>query len=243
MMWRLLPFTAERGAMNMAIDEAVAEFVGLGVSPPTIRFYSWSPGAVTIGCFQSTEEADVDACSRLGVDLVRRRTGGGAVYHDPQGEITYSIIAPERLFGHDIQASYRQVCGHVIDALRLLGIGSRFRPVNDIEVEGRKISGSAQTRRGGVFLQHGTLLLSLDAEKMFSLLRPTAAKLSNRNVNDILTSVGSLSDASRDEILEALRKGFLSSREWEASRLTSDEESRARELAVRYRDDDWTFSR
>lgn len=243
MMWRLLPFTAERGAMNMAIDEAVAEAVGLGTSPPTVRFYSWSPGAVSLGCFQSIEEVNVDACARMGVDIVRRRTGGGAVYHDPEGEITYSIIAPEQLFGHDIPASYRQVCGHVIDALRLLGIESRFRPVNDIEAGGRKISGSAQTRRGGVLLQHGTLLLSFDAERMFSLLRPTAAKLSNRSVNDILTSVGSLANASRDEVLKALREGFLSSRVWEASPLTSDEASRAKELAVRYQDDGWTFLR
>lgn len=243
MMWRLLPFNAERGAMNMAIDEAVAEAVGLGVSPPTIRFYSWSPGAVTLGCFQSIDEVNVDACARMGVDIVRRRTGGGAVYHDPEGEVTYSIIAPERLFGHDIPASYRQVCGHVIDALRLLGVESRFRPVNDIEAGGRKISGSAQTRRGGVLLQHGTLLLSFDAERMFSLLRPTAAKLSNRNINDILTSVGSLTNASRDEVLKALREGFLSSRAWEASPLTSHEANRAKELVARYRDDSWTFLR
>jgi lipoate-protein ligase A len=242
MRWRLLPFTSERGAMNMAIDEAVAESVGLGRSPPTVRFYSWSPGAVSIGCFQSTEEVDLDACTRLGVDLVRRRTGGGAVYHDPKGEVTYSIIAPEHLFGRDIPASYRQVCGHVIDALGTLGIRSTFRPVNDIVVDGKKISGSAQTRRGGVLLQHGTLLLSLDTQKMFSLLRPSAAKLSGRNVGDILTSVSSFTDASRDEVLAALRESFLSSREWAEAPLEPEELRRAEELAARYRDEGWTFS-
>lgn len=242
-MWRLLPFTAEEAAVNMAIDEAVAEAVGRGASRPTIRFYSWSPGAVTLGCFQSTDEVDVDACAQHGIDIVRRRTGGGAVYHDPEGEITYSVIAPERMFGHDIPSSYRQVCGYVIDALQLLGIGSRFRPVNDIVVGGRKISGSAQTRRGGVFLQHGTLLLSIDAQRMSSLLRPSAAKTGGRDVSELLTSIQAHSGAPRSEVLAALREGFLRTRQWAAAPLTAEEVSRANELAVRYRDGGWTFQR
>lgn len=244
MKWRLLPMVQERGAMNMAMDEAVAEAVGRGAAPPTIRFYTWSPPAVTIGCFQSAErEVDVEACVRLGVDIVRRRTGGGAVYHDPEGEVTYSLIAPEHLYGNDIPSSYREVCGHIIDALHILGIEAEFRPVNDVVVRGKKISGSAQTRRGGVLLQHGTLLLSLDAPVMFSLLRPSRVKLSDRDPLDVLTSVSAWSDSRREEVLEALRESFLSSRSWVESPLTPEEMERARELAARYDDHEWTFER
>ncbi len=246
MIWRLLPLATERGAMNMAIDEAVAEGLRDGVSPPTVRFYSWSPGAVSIGCFQSArEEVDVDTCARLGVDVIRRRTGGGAVYHDPDGEITYSVIAPEATFGNDIHTSYRLICGYIIDALGHLGIPSEFRPINDITVGGKKISGSAQTRRGGVFLQHGTLLLSFDSERM-SLLRPSPAKLSARNsksVEDLLTSVRSCCSASRDEVLDALRKGLRPLGEMRDAGLTIEERARANEIALSYDDDAWTFFR
>lgn len=245
MMWRLVPFAVERGAMNMAIDEAVAEAVRSGTSPPTVRFYSWSPGTVSIGCFQSARaEIDVDACTRLGVDIVRRRTGGGAVYHDTDGEITYSVIAPEEMFGADIPASYRGVCGHIIEALRMLGISSEFRPVNDVTVDGKKISGSAQTRRGGVFLQHGTLLLSLNPER-FSLLTPSKAKMSGRgrSVEELLTSVRSHSNASRDDVLNALHESFCPSGGMTEAPLTETELERAREISLRYDDRGWTFSR
>ena len=81
--------SANNAFMNMALDEAVSEFVAGGISPPTIRFYTWTPSAVSIGYFQSLhDEVDVSRCMQQGIDIVRRRTGGGAVYHDRAGEIT-----------------------------------------------------------------------------------------------------------------------------------------------------------
>ena len=155
--WRIIDYTENDAFMNMAIDEAVSEAVGSGESLPTIRFYGWKPSAVSIGYFQSLDkEVDIASCERAGVDIVRRRTGGGAVYHDMVGEITYSVIAPEALFPKDILASYREICGWIIDSLAILGIKAEFKPINDIVVGNKKISGNAQTRRGGVLLQHGT---------------------------------------------------------------------------------------
>ena len=91
------------------------------------------------GCFQNLEdEVDVKRCAELGVDIVRRRTGGGAVYHDQGGEITYSVIAPEGLMGQDITASYRQVCGWVMDSLVDLDLDPHYAPINDITVAGRR---------------------------------------------------------------------------------------------------------
>src|SRR3990170_1329263 len=96
MKWRVIPLHVTDAFKAMAIDEAVFEFVGAKKSPPTIRFWRWQPSAVSIGYFQSAEdEVNLDACKQFGVDVVRRRTGGGAVYHDYNGEITYSVIASE----------------------------------------------------------------------------------------------------------------------------------------------------
>lgn len=248
MRWRLLPFTGHRASVNMAVDEAVAEAVGLGNAPPTIRFYAWRPSAVSIGRFQRVQdEVDLEACARMGVDVVRRRTGGGAVYHDSSGEITYSVIAPEPMMGADILASYREVCGWVIAALADLGIASEFAPINDILAGGRKISGCAQTRRQGVFLQHGTVLYDVDSAKMFSVLKVDPVKLSDKALShpgDRVTSVRSLTGCGAGDLLASLQAAFCRGKECSGSPLTAAESARASELSrARYEDPAWTFSR
>lgn len=248
MRWRLLPFEAAPASMNMAIDEAVSEGVRDGTSPPTMRFYAWRPGAVSLGCFQSVEEeVDPEACLRLGVDIVRRRTGGGAVYHDPEGEITYSVIAPEGAMGRDINASYREVCGWVVDALGELGVHSEFRPINDIVASGRKVSGCAQTRREGAFLQHGTVLYSIDPQRMFKLLKVSKTKISDKDIaglEDRVTALDRLTDATKADLLAALHRSFLRCKEWYEAPLSERERDRAAQLAKdRYANPQWTWSR
>lgn len=243
----MVPFERRPAATNMALDEAISEAVGLGTAPPTIRFYGWDPSAVTIGCFQKVrDEVDLNECSRQGVEVVRRRTGGGAVYHDRDGEITYSVIAPEYMMG-DIPASYREVCGWVIDALIKLGISASFAPINDIVAGGRKISGCAQTRREGVFLQHGTVLLSVDVGKMFSLLKVDREKLTGRGIaaaENRVTSVRSLTGAGTRELLASLIASFGRGKEIEVLTLSVGECQRAAELVgARYGDLGWTLTR
>jgi lipoate-protein ligase A len=246
--WRLLPFRKAPAALNMAIDEAIAEAVRSGAAAPTVRFYGWSPSAVSIGCFQSIDDTvDVEECRRQGVDVVRRRTGGGAVYHDSEGEITYSVIAPEAVMGTDIPSSYRQVCGWIMDAISMIGLEPAYAPINDVLVGGRKVSGCAQTRREGVFLQHGTVLYDLDTGKMFSLLRVSREKISDKGLaspEQRVTSIKALSNVSRDELLAALERSFCRGKECAEAPLSKEEYSRARELAAeRYGNDGWTFSR
>ena len=248
MIWRIIPFSEYDAFMNMAIDEAVSESVASGRSPPTIRFYGWNPSAVSIGYFQSLEkEVDVSRCRSEGVDVVRRRTGGGAVYHDRQGEITYSVIGKEELFPKDILSSYRQICGHIIDSLAILGIHSEFKPINDIISEGRKISGNAQTRRGGVLLQHGTVLFSVDVDRMFSLLKVSDEKIKDKmiaNVKERVTSVSQLSDAGKETLQLALVKGFSEGKEHMNSQISEAEAARARALAQsRYKYEGWNSMR
>ena len=227
MRWRIVPLRTYDGFMNMAIDEAISESVSAG-SPGVIRFYRWKPSAVSVGYFQSIdEEVDITECRRLGVDCVRRRTGGGAVYHDSNGEITYSLIAPETLYGPDIPASYRVICGYVVESLRHLSLEAEFNPVNDVLVHGKKISGSAQTRRGGVLLQHGTLLVRVDRKKMFRLLRVGEDKMADkagRSVESRVTSiVDEMGEVSMEEVYQALIRGFTSGKAWDVGELAHRE--------------------
>ncbi len=245
--WRVIGLKAYMGAENMAIDEAISDMVAREVSPPTIRFYRWLPGAVTIGCFQCiNDEVDLDACRRLGIDFVRRRTGGGAVYHDPAGEITYSVIAPESYFSKDIRESYREICSCIVSGLANLGIGAAFRPINDVTVDGRKISGSAQTRRQGVLTQHGTVLYNLDRKTMFSVLKPSKLKLSDKPVASFeagVACVKELCDATIGQLYDALLRGFTERKEWRFGAITKSELALAKNLTSKYESYKWNFSR
>jgi len=247
MMWRVIDYQENGAFMNMAIDEAVQESVAAG-GPPTIRFYGWNPDAVSLGYFQSLEkEVDSEKCAAKGVDIVRRRTGGGAVYHDKYGEITYSVIGRESLFPKDILASYRLICGWVVDSLGLIGIKSEFKPINDIVVNGKKISGNAQTRRGGVLLQHGTILYSLDVERMFSLLRVSDEKIKDKMIagaKERVTSILRERNIPREDAYEAIFEGFTRGKDFEIAAISAEEAARAAALASsRYAKPEWNRMR
>ena len=233
---------------NMAIDEALMESVRAGKSPPTIRFYRWNPNAVSIGTFQSmNKEVNVPKCKELGVDCVRRLTGGGAVFHDYAGEVTYSVVGPLSCFPQGIRESYKYVCNWVVSGLRRIGIESSFVPINDILVEGKKISGNAQTRREGVLLQHGTVIYDANLANMFKVLNVSPEKLSDKMVKSAeerVTSVAKHSSASMDELSDALIEGFTEGKDHDFGGLAKEESLRADELArTAYRTDAWNFSR
>lgn len=247
MRWRVMPYSENDAFMNMAIDEAVSESVAAG-GPPTIRFYGWNPSAISIGYFQSMKkEVDGERCGLEGVDVVRRRTGGGAVYHDRSGEVTYSVIGKEEMFPKDIIASYRLICGWVMDALVLLDMKPEFKPINDIIVNGKKISGNAQTRRGGVLLQHGTVLYSVDVDRMFSLLKVSDEKIKDKMISTVKERVTSISQqriVPRELLSEALLAGFTRGKEFMESELTPEELSKAKALVEsRYSRPDWNLMR
>lgn len=245
--WRVIPLQTHNAFMNMALDEAVSESVASG-GKPTIRFWRWDPSAVSIGYFQGIEdEVNLEMCKTMGIDVVRRRTGGGAVYHDYEGEITYSITAKEDLLPKGITESYKVICQWIIDGLANLDLEGSFHPINDILVSGKKISGNAQTRRGGVILQHGTILYDLDVKKMFSLLKVGKEKISDKMIKSVeerVTSVKHQKDIGMEEVYEALVKGFTKGKEFQFGDFSEQEKERARELAKkRYTSKEWNFQR
>ena len=175
--WRLIPLTTHNAAMNMAIDEAILTARITDQAPNTLRLYKWQPSAVSIGKNQNPQnELYVDNCRKMGIDIVRRISGGGTVFHSQTGEITYSVIAQTTKIGNTIPATYQRIYAAVTDALRLLGIPADYntgdtKTCPNLTVNNKKISGSAQAIRKGTLLQHGTLLLDVDFNEMFQLLR------------------------------------------------------------------------
>ena len=252
MKWRLLLTGHTDGFTNMGIDESIMVHVSQGSSPPTIRLYGWSPPAVTIGYFQGLEEeVDLEACNNLGVDYLRRITGGGAVFHEH--EVTYSIIVPETtlFIPQNVLDSYRVFCKGIVEGLKNLGIEASFAPLNDVLVDGKKISGSAQTRRSHTVLQHGTILIDTDVNKMFSLLKVPSEKLKDKLIADVkerVTSINSTLPKTVDfeDVCSALAAGFEKSLgiELKESELASTELQLAEEIRKdRYINPDWNFRR
>jgi lipoate-protein ligase A len=147
------------------------------------------------------------------VDYVRRITGGGAVFHEK--ELTYSIVVPEahQAIPKNILKSYGRICGAVMKGLHLLGIESEYAPINDIVTGGRKISGNAQTRKLGIVLQHGTVLMDVDVDTMFSLLKVPNEKIKDKLISDAKQRVTSIhhclgKEVSFKEVTGAMKRGF-----------------------------------
>lgn len=249
MEWRVIPFSPNNAQMNMALDEAVLNAVADGISPPTIRFYGWAPSAVSIGYFQSLEqEVDTKYCHANGIDVVRRQTGGGAVFHQEGGEITYSVIAPQEIFPAGIVDSYREICTGIIRGLERLGMSAEFRPINDVCINSRKISGNAQTRRKGVLLQHGTILYSLDLNTMFSSLKVSVEKLRDKSIKspaDRVTCILRENPSMQfDKVYHALLEGFTCNKQWDLGYFTKSELADAVRLSKnKYASSEWTFWR
>ncbi|MNK62428.1 Octanoyltransferase LipM [compost metagenome] len=185
--WRLLPDTVGDAAWNMALDEALLESHRLGLTPPTLRFYSWEPAALSLGYAQPLGDVNLDACQKAGIAVVRRSTGGRAVLH--QGEFTYAVIASEG-FPASVAGTYRMITEVLAQAIARLGVPADIAPGKlsragsascfqsatqaDLVALGRKLVGSAQTRRDGAFLQHGSLMLTQQPEEIRAYLhRPT----------------------------------------------------------------------
>ena len=249
---RILRTGFENAYFNMGLDEAVLDSVASGASLPTLRFYGWKPRAISLGYFQGIkDEIDIEACRGHGVDIVRRITGGGAVFHD--AELTYSIVIPE---GHplappSILDSYGLLCAGITEGLKELGIKSEFSPINDIVSGGKKISGNAQTRKKGCLLQHGTVLIKVDVDEMFALLKVPKEKALGKLIADVKARVTSLSDLLRsevafEEVAAAMEKGFARALDLDglADSPTQTEMAKAKELAAtKFSTKEWIFKR
>jgi lipoate-protein ligase A len=218
--WRLLKSETRNAFANMAVDEAILRARIEEKTPNTLRYFRWHPSAVSIGRFQNIHnEVNLENCRIHDVDVVRRISGGGAVYHDSKDETTYSVIVKREDLGtNDIAKAYRYICNGLIEATHILGVDAEYnegkgKQCPNVTVKERKISGSSQAQKKGVILQHGTLLLNVDLKKMFTFLKvpwkdscADIISIVDRKITSVADELGS--HISSDQACEALTIGF-----------------------------------
>jgi lipoate-protein ligase A len=264
MEWRLIVDAPARGAWNMAVDEALAEAVDAGASPPVLRLYRWAPPCLSLGFAQAYEAADAAFCAAHGIDVVRRPTGGRAVLHHL--ELTYSVCAPlgRGPFTRDLQATYGTICLALVAGLRRLGVpaelsgapgGGMIKPTEaipcfsgsaagEVVARGRKLVGSAMRRVGDSILQHGSLLEGWDGTMQ-------AGALGLPDDHELRPAVVTLADLlgappAPAPLAEAIAAGFAEVLvpSFTSSRLTEAESARAEALVrERHAHERWVVHR
>jgi len=260
--WRYLPLSTYFAAQNMAIDEAILAARIDDKVPNTLRLYRWNPSAVSIGRNQTLQtEIYSEAASALGVDMVRRISGGGAVYHDFEGEITYSVVAKASDLDNNTTVAavadpaliYTKIYGALSDALRLLGVPADYNTGDakncpNLTVLGKKISGSSQIISRGVVLQHGTILTALDLPQMFRVLKlkdvdcTQAAEIAKPKLTSIQTELGH--KISPSTVANALSQGFkaILKIQLQENQLSPEEKAAAEKLEEKYHSNNWLLN-
>ncbi|RLG86098.1 MAG: lipoate--protein ligase family protein [Thermoprotei archaeon] len=237
--------------LQMAIDEALLYLRSKDLIPDTLRLYVIKPSAITIGYFQSVSRClNLELVKEKGIDFTRRITGGGSVYHDENGEITYAFITKAENLPKEPEEIFRVITRGVVEAAKYLGADAEFVPLNDVVIGGRKFSGQAMTIKFGAVLQHGTFMYDTDLDLLSKVLQVPLAKLKTKGVVNIRSRVTTISESigrkvSKEEAIEALKKGFskaLGIKLVESS-LTPLELDLAKSLRYKYMSDKWRFLR
>jgi lipoate-protein ligase A len=251
MLWRFLETPPASGDWNMAIDAAIAR--GGFCETPTLRIFGWQPYCISLGYHQNVEDVDLSACEEAGIDVARRPTGGGAIFHAQ--EVTYSASVPASHAWYDLMPLdlYRKISEAIADGLRRLGAAVTFAPGgpqrlraadgrplrmacfassarNELLCNGKKIAGSAQRRFREGALQHGSILLGAFHRGLIDFLSADDAAL-NKERASLIDHTMTLAEACRrnldaPEVVAALREGFEAKCDirFEESQLLPEEE-------------------
>lgn len=231
--WNFINTGSHDPYYNMAMDEALLNFVSRGEIDPVVRFYTWDPATLSVGYFQRLKkEIDIDKVKEKGFGLIRRQTGGRGVLHDK--ELTYSVIVPESHpnMPSTITEAYRVISEGLLEGFKLLGFDAYFaiprskeereklkQPRSavcfdapswyELVVEGRKIAGSAQTRQKGVILQHGSLLQDVDVDELFDMFIFKNDRLKEKMKKAFVDKAVAINDISDRHIsIEEMEKAF-----------------------------------
>lgn len=254
--WYFLDSGKQDAAYNMALDEALLEWHSEGLIPPIIRFYQWQPAALSIGYFQRVErDINLQAVKDMGLDFVRRPTGGRAVLHED--ELTYSVIVSEDYpdMPKTVTEAYRVISEGILQGFRNLGMRAQFsipktesdreslnQPKSavcfdapsyyELVVEGKKVAGSAQTRQRGVILQHGAILVDLDEEKYincFSYSSEDHKEKVKKSLGQKAISINKIvsNPVTVDHCIPAFRDGFESALNIHLTSFSLDEQQQA----------------
>ena len=231
--WHFVNTKSSNPFYNMAVDEALMNFVSREEIDPVIRFYTWNPATLSIGYFQKvTKEIDIEKAKEKGFGLVRRATGGRGVLHDK--ELTYSVIVPESHpnMPQTVTEAYRVISEGLLEGFKALGFEAYFSVPKSKEareklksprssvcfdapswyelvVEGRKIAGSAQTRQKGVILQHGSILQDINVDELFDMFTYRNDRLKEKMKAAFMDKAIAINDISDRHItLEEMETAF-----------------------------------
>ncbi|MFH0800980.1 MAG: biotin/lipoate A/B protein ligase family protein [bacterium] len=269
--WRCLESGPSNAFRNMAVDEALLLCFEPLSSLSILRFYLWEPPGLSLGYFQKACEVDLSYCKTSGADLVRRPTGGRAILHEH--EITYSIVMPVSN-GVSVLESFKKINQALCSGLNLLGLPAILVPHEkkadpadpknikvsacfaspswyEVQVDGKKILGSAQTRKKGVLLQHGSLLLRLEREKLYSMFNFSSEEKKKEALSESFEKMTSAEEIlgnipPEEAVCAALRHGFEEEYEirLSSSSLSAEEERVASALErEKYRTSAWNLRR
>lgn len=244
--WRLVHPGPLPALTHLALDQVLAEEVGEGRRAPTLRIWEWNEPAVVIGSFQSVvNEVDPDGAARHGFRVVRRISGGGAMFMDADSVVTYSLYAPlDLVAGMSFADSYAFLDEWAVEALRSLGVDATYQPLNDIASPAGKIGGAAQKRLGnGGVLHHVTMAYDMDGEKMAEVLRIGREKLSDKGIASAAKRVDPLKSQTgleRAAILDRMVETFRERHGLTPDEITPEEFARAEQLvAEKFGTDAW----
>ncbi|MFC6904893.1 biotin/lipoate A/B protein ligase family protein [Halalkalicoccus tibetensis] len=224
--WRLVREEAWEGPTNMALDEVAAATAAAG-GPRTVRVYRWEPSTLSLGYHQDSHTVDWEFCEREGISVTRRPTGGGGIYHDLHGDISYTIVAPADELPGNLMESYELLCEPILAAFDRLGVEAGFaeepqpeihrpacylrelHPAHDVVAGGKKISGNAQYRRKDAVIQHGSVTFESLPERHLSTF--SNPETTPEEFSDRVTSLREQGVEDREAAVEAF-EGAL--KEW-----------------------------
>jgi lipoate-protein ligase A len=246
---RVLDTGLRRAAENMALNRALLESHQAGTSPHTLRFLRFEPSAL-LGFHQDVEqELRTDYCAEHGIDIQRRITGGGAIYFD-QTQIGWELYLDKAFLGSaDMGAIARRICEAAAEGISALGVDARYRPRNDIEVDGRKVSGTGGAFDGDSIMYQGTLLIDFDVERMLRVLRIPAEKLSDKAIESARDRVANLKDllgelpsfeAVQKSLAESFARAFDVQLQW-ADAMNAAEEGAFKEALAEIDTPEWIY--
>lgn len=257
--WRLVPEEARPGPMQMALEEVAAGTAADG-GPRTVRVYTWEPSTLSLGYRQAPETVDWEYCDGHDVTVTRRPTGGGGIYHDSYGDISYSIVAPQAELPGDLMDCYELLCTPVLEAFARMGVDAAFadeefpaihepacylrgvHPAHDVVAGGQKISGNAQYRQRDAVIQHGSLSYACTPDRHLGVFETDSVAVGT--FEDRVTAIREQTSIDRERAVEVL-EGTLT--EWTGATVgewTDGELDRAAEIAdEKYSSDAWNRTR
>jgi lipoate-protein ligase A len=257
--WRLIREDVRDGPMQMALEEVAAETAANG-GPRTVRTFTWTPSTLSMGYRQDPDSVDWAYAEEAGIDVTRRQTGGGGIYHDTYADISYSVIGPADELPGDLMACYDLLCEPILDAFDALGVDAAFvddeypalhepacflralHPAHDMVVDGQKIAGNAQYRTRDAVIQHGSLSYDFAVADHLGVFADPG--VSESGFRERVTSIREHADVSRAEAVDAVADALADWCDATDGEWTDEELADARELAdEKYASDDWTLDR